>query len=79
MFVVVPASGRSGLAPLAAPPVLPDPESVSGQRRGLSGAPGRPAPAARPRSPALGRTGREGPFLAAGRGLLQGIRCSCPG
>lgn len=47
MFAVVPASGRSGLAPLAAPQVLPDPESVSGQRRGPVWCSGRPAPAAR--------------------------------
>lgn len=71
---------RSGLGPPATPPVLPDPESVSGQRRGplwCSGPPPRPPPAQlrgwKDRLPA------ERPFLAAVRDLQGNRRCSCPG
>lgn len=70
----------SGLGPPAAPPVLPDPESVSGQRRGplwCSGA--APAPAARAAPRLEGQAAKHTFQLQLGD-LLQGNRrCSCPG
>lgn len=81
-YAIAPGAGvgrRSGLG--AAPPVLPDPESVSGQRRGPpSGAPGPPPP--RPRRAASGWKDRlRATLLWLHFGdLLQGNRrCSCPG
>lgn len=70
---------RSGLGPPATPPVLPDPESVSGQRRGPLWCFGPP-----PRPPARAALRLEGqaaecPFLAAVRDLQGNRRCSCPG